>query len=140
MTAPELLTRVLAAPAGLAMNVQQDPSQPIWSSLAVVAMGAQPEGGPIWVQLAPFALILGIFYFVILAPMRKRQKKVAEFQDSLKVGDKVVTTSGLYGTVAKVGDASVQLKIAEKVNVEVTKASVAGYQGQDPVVPEQGAL
>ena len=123
MIVPELLTRVLAAPA------------------AIVAMGAQPEGGgPFWVQLAPFALILGIFYFVILAPMRKRQKKVAEFQDSLKVGDKVVTTSGLYGTVAKVGDASVQLKIAEKVNVEVTKASVAGYQGQDPVVPEQGAL
>ena len=123
MIVPELLTRVLAAPA------------------AVVAMGAQPEGGgPFWVQLAPFALILGIFYFVILAPMRKRQKKVAEFQDSLKVGDKVVTTSGLYGTVVKVGDASVQLKIAEKVNVEVTKASVAGYQGQDPVVPEQGAL
>jgi preprotein translocase subunit YajC len=123
MIVPELLTRVFAAPA------------------AVVALGAQPEGGgPFWVQLAPFALILGIFYFVILAPMRKRQKKVAEFQDSLKVGDKVVTTSGLYGTVAKVGDASVQLKIAEKVNVEVTKASVAGYQGQDPVVPEQGAL
>jgi preprotein translocase subunit YajC len=123
MTVPELLTRVFAAPA------------------AIVAMGAQPEGGgPFWVQLAPFALILGIFYFVILAPMRKRQKKVAEFQDSLKVGDKVVTTSGLYGTVARIGDASVQIKIAEKVNVEVTKASVAGYQGQDPVVPEQGAL
>jgi preprotein translocase subunit YajC len=124
MTAPELLTRVPAAFAA--------PS---------LALGAQPEaGGPFWVQLAPFALILGIFYFVILAPMRKRQKKVAEFQDGLKVGDKVVTTSGLYGTVAKVGDVSVQLKIAEKVNVEVTKASVAGYQGQDPVVPEQGAM
>ena len=123
MIVPESLTRVLAAPA------------------AVIAMGAPPEGGgPFWVQLAPFALILGIFYFVILAPMRKRQKKVAEFQDSLKVGDKVVTTSGLYGTVAKVGDASVHIKIAEKLNVEVTKASVAGYQGQDPVVPEQGAL
>ena len=91
-------------------------------------------------QLAPFALILGIFYFVILAPMRKRQKKVAEFQGSLKSGDRVVTTSGLYGTIAKVGDASVKLQIAEKINVEVTKASVAGYQGQDPVVPEQGAL
>jgi len=122
MIVPELLTRVLAAPTGLAMSAQQDPSQPIWLSLA------------------PFALILGIFYFVILAPMRKRQKKVTEFQDSLKIGDKVVTTSGLYGTVAKIGDNSVQLKIAEKVNVEVTRASVAGYQGQDPVVPEQGAL
>jgi preprotein translocase subunit YajC len=91
-------------------------------------------------QLAPFALILGIFYFVILAPMRKRQKKVAEFQASLKTGDRVVTTSGLYGTIAKVGDTSVKLQIAEKINVEVTKASVAGYQGQDPVVPESGAL
>jgi preprotein translocase subunit YajC len=132
MTAPELLLRVLAAPAA---PIVAPVAQPI------VALGAQPDaGGPFWVQLAPFALILGIFYFVILAPMRKRQKKVAEFQDSLKVGDKVVTTSGLYGTVAKVGDVSVQLKIAEKVNVEVTKASVAGYQGQDPVVPEQGAL
>ena len=124
MTAPELLTPVLAAHA-----------------VPILAMGAQPDAsGPFWVQLAPFALILGIFYFVILAPMRKRQKKVAEFQDSLKVGDKVITTSGLYGTVGKVGDASVQLKIAEKVNIEVSKASVAGYQGQDPVVPEQGAL
>ena len=132
MTAPELLTRVLAAPAASPSALGLQP---------VIAVGTPPDqGGPFWVQLAPFALILGIFYFVILAPMRKRQKKVAEFQDSLKVGDKVVTTSGLYGTVAKVGDVSVQLKIAEKVNVEVTKSSVAGYQGQDPVVPEQGAL
>jgi preprotein translocase subunit YajC len=132
MTAPELLTRVLAAPAATLYSLGSRP---------IVAMGTAPEGGgPVWVQLAPFALILGIFYFVILAPMRKRQKKVAEFQESLKVGDKVVTTAGLFGTVAKVNDTSVQLKIAEKVNVEVTKASVAGYQGQDPVVPEQGAL
>jgi preprotein translocase subunit YajC len=129
MIAPELLPRVFAAaPTGFARA-------------GVLALGAPPDGGgPFWLQLAPFALILGIFYFVILAPMRKRQKKVAEFQQGLKVGDKVVTTSGLYGTVAKVGDVSVQLKIAERVNIEVTKASVAGYQGQDPVVPEQGAM
>lgn len=91
-------------------------------------------------QLVPFALILGIFYFVILAPMRKRQKKVQEFQEGLKNGDRVITTSGLYGTISKVDDASVRLQIADKVNVTVTKTSVAGYQGQDPVVPEQGAL
>lgn len=140
MIAPELLTRVLAAPAARFEALGAWPVNALGAQ-PVLAMGAQPDaGGPFWVQLAPFALILGIFYFVILAPMRKRQKKVGQFQDSLKVGDKVVTTSGLYGTVAKVGDASVQLKIAEKVNVEVTKASVAGYQGQDPVVPEQGAL
>ena len=53
---------------------------------------------PFWVQLVPFALILGIFYFVILMPMRKRQKKVAEFQEQPQGRRQVVTTSGLYGT------------------------------------------
>jgi preprotein translocase subunit YajC len=92
------------------------------------------------VQFLPFALILGIFYFVILMPMRKRQKKVAEFQDALKVGDKVITTSGLYGVITKVNDKSVQLQIADKVRIEVAKASVGGLQGQEPVVPESGGL
>ena len=53
----------------------------------------------------------------------------------LKVGDKVITTGGIYGTVTKVNDASVQLQIAEKVRIEVAKAAVGGYQGQEPVVP-----
>jgi preprotein translocase subunit YajC len=108
---------------------------------ALVAMTTPPDGAaPFWVQLVPFAMILAIFYFVILMPMRRRQKKVQEFQDALKVGDRVITTSGIYGTIAKVNDRSVQLQIAEKVKIEVAKSSVGGYQGQDPVVPEQSGL
>jgi len=103
----------------------------------LLAMAAPAEGAaPFWVQLVPFAMILGIFYFVILMPMRKRQKKVQTFQDALKSGDRVITTSGIYGTITKVNDKSVQLQIAEKVRIEVAKASVGGYQGQDPVVSE----
>ena len=52
-------------------------------------------------QFLPFALILGIFYFLILLPMKRRQKKVQEFQESLKVGDKIVTTSGIYGQITQ---------------------------------------
>jgi preprotein translocase subunit YajC len=52
-------------------------------------------------QFLPFALILGIFYFLILLPMKRRQKKVQEFQTALKVGDKVVTTSGIYGQITR---------------------------------------
>ncbi|HEX6975030.1 MAG TPA: preprotein translocase subunit YajC [Vicinamibacterales bacterium] len=89
-------------------------------------------------SFVPFALILGIFYFLILMPMKKRQKKIAEFQDALKVGDKVVTTSGIYGQITRVNDKSVQLQIADKVRIEVARASVGGYQGQEPVVPEPG--
>ena len=107
----------------------------------VVAMAPPPgDGSPAWVSFIPFAMILAIFYFVILMPMRKRQKKVAEFQAALKAGDRVITTSGIYGTITKVNDASVQLQIADKVRIEVAKASIGGIQGQDPVVPESGGL
>jgi preprotein translocase subunit YajC len=106
----------------------------------VVAMAPPPsDGSPAWVSFIPFAMILAIFYFVILMPMRKRQKKVAEFQSALKVGDKVITTAGIYGQITKVNDNSVQIQIAEKVRIEVAKASIGGYQGQEPVVPEAGS-
>jgi preprotein translocase subunit YajC len=106
----------------------------------VLAMAAPPDGGvsPL-VQLIPFALILGIFYLVILLPMRRRQKKVDEFLSALKVGDRVVTSGGLYGSITKLGDKAIQLQIADKVRVEVARTAVIGLQGQDPVVPESTA-
>ena len=113
------------------------------SSFQFVAALAAPQPGAqtsIWVQLFPFALMLGIFYVLVLLPMRRRQKKIQEFQDSIKVGDKVITTSGLYGQVTKISDVSVQLQIADKVKIDVAKASIGGYQGQDPVVKENGGL
>jgi preprotein translocase subunit YajC len=101
----------------------------------VLAMGASPDQSvsPL-VQLIPFALVLGIFYFVILLPMKRKQKKVQEFLDGLKVGDKVVTSGGLFGSIAKLGDASVQLQIAPNVRVDISRAAIVGYQGQAPVV------
>ena len=70
--------------------------------------------------------------------MKRRQKKVQEFQEALKVGDKIVTTSGIYGQITSLNDKSVQVQIADKVRIEVARAAVGGYQGQDPVVPESG--
>src|SRR5262245_3078584 len=101
----------------------------------VLAMGASPDQSvsPL-LQLIPFALVLAIFYFVILLPMKRRQKKVQEFLDGLKVGDKVVTTGGIFGSIAKLGDASIQLQIAPNVRVDISRAAVVGYQGQAPVV------
>ena len=89
-------------------------------------------------QILPFVLILGIFYFLILLPMKRRQKKIQEFQDSLKVGDKIVTTGGIYGKITRVTDKTLQVEIADRVRVEMSRAAVAGYQGQDPVVQDSG--
>src|SRR6478672_6061828 len=104
--------------------------------LLIAMSGASQPGG--LVSFLPFALILVIFYVLILMPMQRRQKKVQEFQGSLKVGDKIVTTSGIYGQITRVNDKSVQLQIADKVRIEVARASVGGYQGQEPVVQESG--
>jgi preprotein translocase subunit YajC len=100
----------------------------------VLAMAAPADGNvsPL-VQLVPFALVLGIFYFIILLPMRRRQKKVQEFLANLKVGDRVVTTSGIYGSITKISDQTVQLQIADKIRIEMAKASIGGHQGQEPV-------
>jgi preprotein translocase subunit YajC len=101
---------------------------------SVFALAATPEGGSPWVQLIPFALVLAIFYFIILLPMKRKQQKVQEFIDGLKVGDKVVTTGGIHGQITRLGDVSVQVQIADKVRVEVARAAIGGYQGQEPVV------
>jgi len=109
-----------------------------FSSLAPMFAMAQPaQGQNALVSLAPFVLMIGIFYFIVLMPMRKRQKKVSEFQAALKVGDRVITTSGLYGLITKLDEKSVQIQIADKVRIEVARAAVGGYQVQEPVVQSQ---
>jgi preprotein translocase subunit YajC len=104
----------------------------------VFAMGSAPEGSSLLVQFVPLVLVVGIFYFIILLPMKRKQQKVQEFLDNLKVGDRVVTTGGMYGQVTRLGEQSVQLQIADKIRVEVAKASIGGYQGKAPVVEPQG--
>src|SRR6187397_1867703 len=100
----------------------------------VLAMGGAPEPGvnP-YEQLLPIAAVFAIFYFIILLPTKQKQKKLDAFLAALKVGDRVVTTGGIYGSVTKVSDQSVQLQVANNVRIEVAKASIGGYQGQDPL-------
>src|ERR1700757_3018302 len=99
---------------------------------SVFAMATPPEGGSPWLQLVPFVIVLGIFYFIILLPMRRKQQKVQQFLEALKVGDRVITTGGIYGQVTRLNDQSVQLQIADKIRIEVAKAAIGGLQGQGP--------
>jgi preprotein translocase subunit YajC len=101
------------------------------------AMGS-PSGQQGWTTFIPFAMVLAILYFMILLPMKRQRKKVQEFQSGLKVGDKVVTTGGIYGVITRVNDNSVQVQIADKVRIEIARAAIGGYQGQEPVVQESG--
>ena len=106
----------------------------MWERGPVFAMGSVPEGGSAWLQLVPFVLVLAIFYFIILLPMKRKQQKAQDFLDHLKVGDRVITTGGIYGQVTRLNELSVQLQVSDKVRLEVAKAAIGGYQGQPPVV------
>ncbi len=100
----------------------------------VLAMASSPnQAASPWVQLVPFAIVLAIFYFVILLPMKRRQKKVEAFLEGLKVGDRIVTSGGMFGTITKLSEQSIQLQIAANVRVDVSRGAIVGYQGQSPV-------
>ncbi|MBI3492501.1 MAG: preprotein translocase subunit YajC [Acidobacteria bacterium] len=106
---------------------------------SVFAMGGMLDGGSPLLQIVPFVLILAIFYFIILLPAKRKQQKVQAFLDGLKVNDRIITTSGMYGQITRLGEQSVQIQIADKVRIEVSKAAVGGYQGQPPVVEPEKA-
>ena len=72
-------------------------------------------------------LFIAIFYFVLIRPQQKQTKQRKELVESLKVKDEVVTIGGVYGTIMKVKDTTVILKIADNVEVEILKTAI-GYK------------
>jgi preprotein translocase subunit YajC len=93
---------------------------------------AEQQSDPILGMLVPMVLIAGIFYFLIFRPMRKRQKQTDAMISNLQNGDKVITTGGVYGTIAGLKDKTVLVKIADNVKIEVAKNAIAGMQAAPP--------
>ena len=79
----------------------------------------------------PFLLILAIYYFIVIMPTRRSQKKLEQMLENLKVGDKVITNSGIYGTIAAIKQDRIQLRIAENVKVEMSRKAVSALQNPD---------
>lgn len=82
--------------------------------------------------LVPMALIFVIFYFLLIRPANKKQKALAAMIDSLKSGDKVITTGGMMGVVAGISDDIIQLRIAPNVKIEVARNAIAALQKDGP--------
>jgi preprotein translocase subunit YajC len=85
----------------------------------------QLGGGMGWLGVAPLIFIFGIFYFLLILPQQRRQKKWQAMLDALKTGDRVVTSGGLRGTVIALKEDAVHLRVPpDNLRLEVTKASV----------------
>ena len=87
------------------------------------------------IQFGPILVIGLIFYFLIIMPTRKRQKKEEQMRTALRPGDRVITNSGIYGVVAGVKEKTFILKVSDQVKIEIAKNAIAGVQGPE----EQGS-
>jgi preprotein translocase subunit YajC len=95
-----------------------------WVTVAFQAP-ADPSTG-IMNTVIMFGLMFLILYFMIIRPQQKRQKERQKMIDSIKKGDKVITSGGIHGTVAGVEDKTLLVEIADKVKVKVERGSIAG--------------
>src|SRR6202451_2036591 len=97
--------------------------------LAATSLQAAPSGIALFL---PLILIMVIFYFLMILPAQRRQKKVNEMLSALKNGDKVITNGGIYGTIVGLEGDTVQLRIAEQVKMKVARNAIAGMQAEPP--------
>lgn len=82
-------------------------------------------------SLVPFVLIFVVFYFLLVLPQQRRQKKLKSLLDTLKKGDKVVTSSGLWGTITNMGKETVTLQVSDNTKVRIQRDHIARLRGND---------
>ena len=82
-------------------------------------------------SLIPFALIFVIFYFLVIMPQQKRTKQQKALLEALKKGDKIVTASGIWGTVTNLGKETVTLQIADSAKIRIERDQIARLRGGD---------
>ena len=98
---------------------------------AAQAPGGQ-GGSSMMIQLAFFAAIFAIFYFLLIRPQQKQKRDRESMLSAVKPGDRVVMSSGLHGTVVKLSDHGVTVKVADQVRLEFDRSAIGR------IVPAQG--
>ncbi|MEI9999219.1 MAG: preprotein translocase subunit YajC [Verrucomicrobiota bacterium] len=98
------------------------------------AAGQQP---PFWTSLIVPLLIMLMVYFALIRPQMQAKKKAEETVKSAKTGDKIVTTSGIHGTITNVKDSTVVVRIADNVKIELEKSHIDKITRESAPVPEK---
>ncbi len=100
----------------------------LFDNLAFAMGGAAGNGGaggnPLG-AFVPLILMFAIFYFLLIRPQQKKAKQHKEMIGNLKIGDRVVTNGGIFGNIVRMKDTTIVLEIADKVQVEMLRNTVA---------------
>lgn len=94
------------------------------NTLALLQLGGGGGTTAFLINILPIAAIFLVFYFLVIAPANKQRRKTQEMLNSLKKGDRVLTSGGIYGTIQGVEADVVYLKIAENVKVKVSRSAI----------------
>jgi len=94
--------------------------------LVALAGPARPGESNPFASFIMMGLIFGIFYFVLILPMRRKQKKLDTLVNGLKSGDHVVLNAGIFGTIVGVEEGAFLVRIDDKTRIKVLKSAVAG--------------
>lgn len=87
-------------------------------------MGPTPEGQNPLVTFLPLILVFVIFYFFMIRPQVRKQKEMTNYRSSLKKGDKIVTTGGIYGKITDVKDNTVTVDVGDNILLKIDKSAV----------------
>ncbi len=86
------------------------------------------EGAAAFIYIAIFFAIL---YFLMIRPQQKQQKKRKEMMDGLRLDDAIVTIGGVHGKITKLGEDTITLKVADKIEIDFDKTAVGYVKGQE---------
>lgn len=84
-----------------------------------------------------FVVLAVAFYFLIIRPQQQRQKQARELQSKLRPGDRVLTASGIFGTLRSIDQDKARVSIAEGVEIEILTAAVTQLVEQAPGGPDR---
>jgi preprotein translocase subunit YajC len=103
--------------------------------------GAAPSGGGgifgTINMLVPFIAMFVIFYFLLIRPQQKKQRDHRQMLQNLRRGDRVLTTGGIYGTIAKIRNDVVHLEIADQIRIRISKGSISDIVAEGERVFEE---
>jgi preprotein translocase subunit YajC len=108
------------------------------NSLAFILLMGQPAGtgsgqSNALVTFLPLLLVFVVFYFFMIRPQMKKQKEMTNYRNSLKKGDKVITTGGIYGKIWEVKDNFVMLEVGGDLKLKVDKSALIKDPSNDSV-------
>jgi preprotein translocase subunit YajC len=97
-------------------------------SVFLATLQAAPAQPSLFEAFLPMAIIFGIFYVLVIAPSRKKQQEQEKLLKDLKVGDKVILSSGIFGSIVGIEEKVVTVRISDNTKIRALRSAVSGLE------------